>query len=126
MRLALTLAPRTLAATLLVTASYVGCAAVPDIRFVSDSAEGGADADAGAATDGAKTDGNTSNDGSVAPDATPSCTTASPGGGATCCGAVWCIGDCSSANCDQCARSCQAGEFCCGKTGTVMCKARCP
>jgi hypothetical protein len=124
MRLALKLAPRTLAATLLVTASYVGCAAVPDIRFVSDAAEGGTDASTSA---DAATDGNASNDGSVVRDAAPTCTTASPGGGATCCGDVWCIGDCSSANCDQCAsKGCQAGEFCCGKMGTVVCKTRCP
>ena len=110
----------------LVTAWYLGCASVPDIRFVSDVPEGGPD-DASTAIDGAKTDGSVANDGSMGGDAAPSCTTASPGGGATCCGDVWCIGDCSSTNCDLCAnRGCQTGEVCCGKTGNVVCKTRCP
>ena len=106
----------------LVTFAYVGCASVPDIRFVNDGAETGGPETGG---DGPKTDG--SKDGSSGgQDATTACTSASPGGGASCCGQVWCIGDCSSANCDLCASSCQAGEFCCGKMGNVMCKTRCP
>lgn len=111
------------AALTAVTAWYLGCAAVPDIRFVDDSADSGADTGA----DGANADGNGSGDGSVFRDGTAACTSPSPGGGATCCGDVWCIGDCSSINCDQCAsRGCQGGEVCCGKTGNVMCKTRCP
>jgi len=105
---------------LLVAASYFGCAAVPDIRFVDDTAETGPNI----LGDGGKIDG--SKDGSSGQDATTSCTTPSPGGGAPCCGNVWCIGECGGANCDLCAASCQAGEFCCGKTGNVMCKPRCP
>ena len=110
------------ASTLVVAASYLGCAAVPEIRFVDDSVfEGGGDA----STDGPKTDG--SGDGAIDRDGATACTTTSPGGGATCCGTVWCVGDCSSVNCDECAnRGCQSGEFCCGKTGNVMCKTRCP
>ena len=105
----------------LVALSYVGCASVPDIRFVNDGAETGPDAGG----DGPKSDG--SKDGSSGDqDATTSCTSPSPGGGASCCGQVWCIGDCSSANCDLCASSCQAGLFCCGKMGNVMCKPHCP
>jgi hypothetical protein len=115
------------ASTLLVTAAYVGCASVPDIRFVGDSPNTGDDG-GDASTDGATAaDGDGGSDGAVVRDAAPACTTASPGGGATCCGTVWCIGDCSSANCDDCAnRGCQTGEFCCGKTGNVLCKTRCP
>jgi hypothetical protein len=112
------------ASTLIMTASYVGCASVPEIRFVEDSADsGGGDT----IIDGARTDGAGGTDGTVVRDAAGTCTTASPGGGATCCGTVWCVGDCSSTNCDECARGgCQSDEFCCGKTGTVMCKTHCP
>jgi hypothetical protein len=133
MKLTLTLASKALAATaLIVAAPYLGCATVPDIRFVADDAGGTAGADAatttdGATTDGAPTDGSTTADGPTAIDAAPACTTASPAGGAMCCGAVWCIGDCSTTNCDQCAnRGCATTDFCCGKMGTVVCKTRCP
>ncbi|HSO34425.1 MAG TPA: hypothetical protein VLT33_17950, partial [Labilithrix sp.] len=59
------------------------------------------------------------------------CVGASPAAGATCCGTIWCGGDCNQANCDQCAQkattaSCQAGDSCCGKTGNVLCKKQCP
>jgi hypothetical protein len=104
-------------------AAFSLLAAVPDIRFVSDATDTGPD---GAPDGGGKTDGDASTDGSST-DAATSCTSPSPGGGATCCGDVWCIGDCSSTNCDQCAtRGCLAGEFCCGKVGNVVCKTRCP
>ena len=109
------------ASVALVAVVYVGCASVPDIRFVNDATETGADTGAG---DGPTTDG--SKDGSSGHDATTTCTSPSPGGGAACCGQVWCIGDCSGTNCDLCAASCQSGEFCCGKMGNVMCKPRCP
>jgi hypothetical protein len=123
MKPALPLVSSALAATaLLVTAAYLGCAAVPDIRFVAEDAGSQVDADAATPTDGAPTA-----DGAMARDAAAGCTTASPGGGATCCGDVWCTGDCSATNCDQCAsRGCQTGELCCGKMGTVVCKTRCP
>ena len=108
------------AAVTSVALSYLGCGAVPEIRFVDDGADGAADT---GATDGPKTDG--ANDGSL--DGAGACTTASPGGGATCCGDVWCLGECSAFNCDQCAaRGCQAGELCCGKPGNVVCKTHCP
>ena len=108
-------------AALLVATAYLGCASVPDLRFVSDATETGTDgSDAGAKTDGP------SRDGSTGQDATTTCASPSPGGGAACCGEVWCIGECSGTNCDQCAATCQAGEFCCGKVGNVMCKPRCP
>ena len=105
---------------LLVAAAYLGCAAVPDIRFVDDSADTGSSIlGDGGTTDGAK-------DGSSGQDATTSCTSPSPGGGAACCGKVWCIGECGGSNCDDCAASCSADLFCCGKMGNVMCKPHCP
>lgn len=107
---------------LLVTSLYLGCASVPDIRFVSDATD--TDADTGSGGEAGRND---ANDATVSGDGDAACTTASPGAGATCCGAVWCIGDCNPNNCDECAVSCSsAGEFCCGKTGTVMCKTHCP
>lgn len=114
------------ATAFLATAFYLGCAAVPEIRFVDEDAsapDGGA-RDGGPGTDG----GGVVRDGAVdAGDASLLCTTASPGASAVCCGTVWCLDDCGPQNCDECAKKgCAAGEVCCGKTGTVVCKSRCP
>lgn len=114
-------------ATLLAAACYAGCEAVPDIRFVT--ADGAAEARSDAPTgDGGATD---SSDGSARDADASSCTGPSPGAGATCCGTVWCEGDCAQANCDLCAQKavsggCLPGDVCCGKTGNVVCKRQCP
>ena len=112
---------RGLAVSLLVAACFAGCGSVPDIRFVPDDA-GATDGQAGGdARADARTDGGGGADASVG-----SCKAPSPAA-ATCCGSVWCLGDCNSMNCDDCAKKgCAADEICCGKTGNVLCKARCP
>ena len=114
-------------ALLLAAACYVGCEAVPDIRFVTDATADAPRSDSG---DGAVAD---SSDGSAldAADASPSCSAPSPAAGALCCGTVWCIGDCSKTNCDDCAQKarsgvCVADDVCCGKTANVLCKRQCP
>jgi hypothetical protein len=91
-----------------------GCASVPDLRFVPDDAGSRADASDGAPRDSGR-------------DASGQCTGASPDPGAVCCGPVWCVGECAGSNCDDCAlKGCASGEVCCGKSGNVLCKSRCP
>ncbi|CAN5921899.1 hypothetical protein BH11MYX4_BH11MYX4_33340 [soil metagenome] len=115
----------TFALAIMIAASvgYAGCEAVPDIQFVAD------DARADAPSEGGPGDGSV--DASVRDSSSDACVGASPAAGATCCGTIWCVGDCDQANCDQCAQkattaSCQAGDICCGKSGTVLCKKQCP
>lgn len=96
----------------------LGCEAVPDIHFVSDDASsdaGGRDADA--TTDGGADTG---------ADAGLRCSGSAPGAAATCCGTVWCLEDCSPANCARCEQKGCPGELCCGKAGNVLCKPSCP
>lgn len=99
-----------------------GCEGVPDLRFVADDARSDAPAgDGGPSTDAS--DGSARDAGA--------CSSPSPGAGATCCGSVWCLGQCDQVSCDQCAQKarsgvCAPGDICCGKTGTVLCKKQCP
>ena len=104
-----------------------GCEAVPDLQFVGE--ETGADARVDAAQEA--TPGDSSVDGATRDGSPGACTGAPPGAGATCCGTVWCEGDCTQPNCDACAAKaagggCVADDVCCGKTGTVLCKKQCP
>ena len=115
-----------LVVTLAGTVGSASCAAVPDIQFVPDDARSDAPG-VDAAPDGAGVDG--SRDG-AAGDAGV-CTSPSPGAGATCCGSMWCVGQCDAFNCDDCAQkarsgACAAGDVCCGKAGNVVCKKQCP
>jgi len=101
----------------LAAAGSAGCEAVPDIRFIEDDAR----ADT-SRVDGGGNDGG-GNDGTAADSAPVTCLGASPGAGATCCGKVWCLGDCDAANCAACETSpCQSPEVCCGRSQTVSCK----
>jgi hypothetical protein len=107
--------------TTLIAATFsTGCESVPEIRFVAEDAR--ADAPTG---DG----GGNKLDGSGG-DAS-GCTGPSPSGGARCCGAVWCEGQCDDSRCADCAQEavagkCQQRDLCCAKVGNVQCKAQCP
>jgi hypothetical protein len=86
------------------------CASVPDLHFVNAD-DAGVDGSSGTETrDGGRND---------------TCSEPMPEG-ARCCGTVWCIGACDDSNCDECASRCGAGGVCCGKSGNVVCKGKCP
>lgn len=112
---------RPLVWTFVVSATFVACAAVPDIRFVD--AEPGAAGEAGVRdsapppADGGAAEAEAS---------APICSGAQPSGG-TCCGQHWCVGQCDLAACADCeSQGCGTGEVCCVKPGTVQCKSKCP
>ena len=114
-----------------------GCG-VPDIRFYDD--DGGMQAEAGFdsgldvqtedAADDSSSDDSSSGDAGDAPpgDALPdaptdggsgSCPDTVPDGATTCCGAIECIGNCSS--CAQCLSKCSATQECCVRGQSVTC-----
>jgi hypothetical protein len=107
------------AMTALGAASFAACESVPDIHFVTDDAR----------ADGPAADGPSGQDGSVL-DARieASCSAPAPAAGATCCAGsrTWCVGQCDTASCGECAAKCVTGEVCCGKPGNVLCKPSCP
>jgi hypothetical protein len=92
------------------------CAAVPDIRFMTD---------ASATPDGSsQTDAGDGGGGDAGP-----CPGPQPAGG-VCCGTIWCVGmsgPCDPGKCAECeAMPCAGGDICCGKVGMVQCKSSCP
>lgn len=115
--------------------AFAACAPVPDLQFVDDTDAGARDAggaDGARLTDGdldasISSDGtiNTPTDAAVDGEA-GTCPAPAPDVGSVCCGPVWCVGQCETANCNACATKCASGTTCCGKNGTVVCKAQCP
>lgn len=102
-------------------ASLAACEAVPDLHFVADDAR----------ADGPAADGPNGQDGGRSDGPAPieaSCSAPAPAAGATCCAgsSTWCVGQCDTAKCGECAAKCGTGEVCCGKSGTVLCKSSCP
>lgn len=92
-------------------ASAMGCGAVPDIRFVEDDAQ----------ADASRSDGTT--DSATVDSAPGPCSSQPPVPSATCCGQVWCVGNCGGANCAACeSTSCGSAEVCCGRPQGVLCK----
>jgi len=97
--------------------SFAACAAVPDIHFVTEDARADQVADAPNGQDSGK-DAAVEGGGCAAPP---------PAAGALCCPgtSTWCVGQCDTASCGECATKCQTGEVCCGKPGNVLCKRSC-
>jgi hypothetical protein len=113
---------RPLGLVFVVIACLLACESVPDLRFVTADA-GDKEPTGEAGSDAGGKDAGTSDSSKPNPAV---CSTPAPAGG-TCCGAVWCLEECGADNCAECAqKGCAAGEVCCGKTGTVVCKPKCP
>ena len=113
---------------------FAACESVPNLQFIDADAAALADGSHDGAAPDAEADGAGMGegglDGTIADTGTDTgatCTAPQPAGGGTCCGDVWCVGMCNPANCSACAaKGCAATDVCCGKMGTVVCKATCP
>lgn len=96
----------------LLAATLAACAAVPDVRFVDDSASDGGDASAdGPVTDGPTLDG-----------AANTCPAQVPAYASACCGAIACSGANCATACADCAK-CSPQDLCCPNSqGKAACK----
>jgi hypothetical protein len=94
--------------------ALVGCA-VPALRFADDAAADSPD-------ETQPTDGPSAIDDASDSSLEAGCSPPQPQGAMTCCGTIWCIGECD-ANCGYCA-SCQSRFICCDKgiPGMIGCR----